>query len=391
MRFRHADGTVVHLGYCANVHPVEDVEGVLEQLAVYAEPVRLSLGVDRLGIGLWLARDVAAGLAGDPGVTGRLGAELAARGLEVVTLNGFPYSGFGEAAVKYRVYQPDWSDRRRAEYTADLATVLAGLLPADAVRGSISTLPLGWRDPWLESARDAARRHVDLVGEHLAELAGRTGAVIRVGFEAEPGCVIERTDDAVAALAGFDPAYFGVCVDAAHLAVAHEDPGLALKMLGDAGIPVVKLQASAALEASQPADPAVLGALGRFAEPRYLHQTREVVGGGLCGTDDLDEALSGDSLPGAAPWRVHFHVPLHADVASPLAGTHEVLIRTLREMVGGGAAVTDHVEVETYTWQVLPEGERPGNAEELIRGIAAEVAWAGAELERAGLEREAES
>jgi sugar phosphate isomerase/epimerase len=386
MRLRHADGTAVHLGYCANVHPVEDVAGVLEQLAAYAEPVRLALGADRLGIGLWLARDVAAGLAADTGATARLAAELAARGLEVVTLNGFPYSGFGDAAVKYRVYQPDWSDRRRAEYTADLATVLAGLLPSDAARGSISTLPLAWRDPWPDAARDAARRHVDLVGDHLVDLAARTGAVIRVGFEPEPGCVIERTDHAVTALAGFDPAHFGVCVDTAHLAVAHEDSALALKVLADAGIPVVKLQASAALEASQPSDPETLSALARFAEPRYLHQTREAVAGGLRGTDDLAEALRGGSLPGAAPWRVHFHIPLHAEVAPPLAGTHDVLIRTLMEMFGGGAAVTDHVEVETYTWQVLPEGERPRDAAELARGIAAEMAWARAELVRAGLE-----
>lgn len=386
MRLRHADGTVVHLGYCANVHPVDDLAGVIDQLAVYAEPVRLLLGADRLGLGLWLARDVAAGLACDPRAVARLAAELAARGLEVVTLNGFPYSGFGDTAVKYRVYKPDWSDRRRAEYTADLATVLAGLLPSDAARGSISTVPLAWRDPWPDAARDAAWRHIDAVGGHLAALTARTGTVIRVGFEPEPGCVIERTDQAVSALAGADPAYFGVCVDTAHSAVAHEDPGLALKMLADAGIPVVKLQASAALEASRPSDVATRSALSRFIEPRYLHQTREAVSGGLSGTDDLDEALRGDALPGDAPWRVHFHVPLHADVEPPLAGTHEVLIRTLAEMWGGGAAVTDHVEVETYTWQVLPGAERPRDAGELVRGIAAELAWARAELLRAGLE-----
>jgi len=387
VRLRHADGTVVHLGYCANVHPVEDVAGVIDQLAVYAEPVRSLLGADRLGLGLWLARDVAAGLAGDPRAVARLRAELAARGLEVVTLNGFPYSGFGDAAVKYRVYKPDWSDRRRAEYTADLATVLAGLLPSDAARGSISTLPLAWREPWPDAARDAAWRHMDAIGEHLAALTGRTGAVVRVGFEAEPGCVIERTDQAVATLGGLDPAYFGVCVDTAHLAVAHEDPALALKMLADAGIPVVKLQASAALEAAQPSDAATRRALSRFVEPRYLHQTREAsAGGALCGTDDLGEALRGDALPGEAPWRVHFHVPLHADVEPPLAGTHEVLVRTLMEMFGGGSAVTDHVEVETYTWQVLPKRDRPRDAAELARGIAAEVAWARGELLRAGLE-----
>jgi hypothetical protein len=269
----------------------------------------------------------------------------------------------------------------------NLATVLAGLLPSDAVRGSISTLPLGWRHPWPDAARDAARRHIGLVGEHLSSLRARTGAVIRVGFEPEPGCVIERTEQAVEELAGLDPAHFGVCVDTAHLAVAHEDPALALKILADAGIPVVKLQASAALEAAQPSDASTRSALSRFVEPRYLHQTREVASAGrLCGTDDLDEALRGGSLPGQAPWRVHFHIPLHADVEPPLAGTHDTLISTLTELFAGGAAVTDHVEVETYTWQVLPEGERPRDASALARGIAAEMRWAEAELVRAGLE-----
>ncbi|WP_194926565.1 metabolite traffic protein EboE [Catenulispora pinisilvae] len=384
MRFRHADGTVVHLGYCANVHPVEDIEGVLAQLAVYAEPVRRLLAADRLGLGLWLARDVAAGLAADPAAVARLRAELDARGLEVVTLNGFPYSGFGDAAVKYRVYSPDWSDRRRAEYTADLATVLAGILPSDAVRGSISTLPLGWREPWPAVAQYAARSHIDAVAAHLAELTARTGTVIRVGFEPEPGCVIERTDQAIELLTGLDPSHFGVCVDTAHLAVAHEEPANALKALRDAGLPIVKVQASAALEAPQPDDPATRAALARFAEPRYLHQTREVGAGGLHGTDDLDEALSGDTLPADAPWRVHFHIPLHAEIEAPLTGTHDVLTRTLTEGFSG-TPFTDHIEVETYTWQVLPEEERPRDARELARGIAAEMAWARRELIAAGL------
>jgi hypothetical protein len=162
---------------------------------------------------------------------------------------------------------------------------------------------------------------------------------------------------------------------------------VALKMLAEARLPVVKLQASVALEAAQPSGSATRRALSGFVEPRYLHQTREASAtGALCGTDDLDEALRGDALPGEAPWRVHFHVPLHARVEPPLAGTHDVLVRTLMEVFGGGSAVTDHVEVETYTWQVLPARERPRDAGELARGIAAEVAWAREELVRVGLE-----
>src|SRR5262245_12383241 len=109
MRFRHPDGITVHLAYCTNVHPAETLDGVLAQLRDHCEPVRRRLSRDRLGIGLWLARDAARVLTQDPAALRRLRAELDTRGLEVVTLNGFPYQGFGEQRVKYRVYRPDWT------------------------------------------------------------------------------------------------------------------------------------------------------------------------------------------------------------------------------------------------------------------------------------------
>jgi len=90
--------------------------------------------------------------------------------------------------------------------------------------------------------------------------------------------------------------------------------------------------------------------------------------------DDLDSALAGE-LPGNGPWRVHFHSPLHADAASPLTTTRPVLTDTLDVLFGGSIARTDHVEVETYTWQVLPEGQRPTDDRGLVEGIAAELDW----------------
>ena len=141
MRFRHPDGSTVHLAYCTNVHPAETLDGVLAQLRDHCEPVRKRLGRDRLGIGLWLAKDAAHALVTDPSALRGLRSELDQRGLEVVTLNGFPYEGFGAEEVKYRVYKPDWADPERLTHTTDLARVLAGLLPDDVTEGSISTLP----------------------------------------------------------------------------------------------------------------------------------------------------------------------------------------------------------------------------------------------------------
>ncbi|POX38874.1 xylose isomerase [Streptomyces sp. Ru73] len=385
MRFRHPDGSTVHLAYCTNVHPAETLDGVLAQLRDHCEPVRKRLGRDRLGIGLWLARAAARALTADPAALRLLRKELDARGLEVVTLNGFPYEGFGDSHVKYRVYRPDWTEPARLEYTADLARLLTALLPDDAVEGTISTLPLAWRTHFDEHRRATALDALRQLGVRLDALQETTGRSIRVGLEPEPGCTIETLADAVEALTGAPdiPTHrIGVCVDTCHLATSFEAPGPALDALADAGIPVIKSQLSAALHAEEPERADVRAALGAFAEPRFLHQTRtRTPHGELLATDDLDEALadrgSGTELPTATPWRAHFHVPLHAPPEPPLTSTLPVLRDTLARLVGPAAPPrTHHLEVETYTWQALPPELRPRTRARLADGIAAELALA---------------
>lgn len=374
MRFRHPDGSLVHLAYCTNVHPAEDLTGVLAQLSRFAEPVRTRLGAGRLGVGLWLAAGLAAQLVADVASLRRLRAELAARGLEVVTLNGFPYRGFHDPVVKHKVYLPDWTQRPRLDYTLDLARVLTALLPDDAEHGSVSSLPLAWRTPWDTGRADAARRQLDTLAKRLAGL----DRPVRVGLEPEPGCVVESTADAARQLSEVDGSWLGVCLDACHLAVGFEEPAEAIRRLDAAGLPVIKLQASCALEAP----PSALAELEPFVEPRFLHQTRELGAGGV---DDLDEALGG-GLPGRSPWRVHFHVPVHADPSGALTSTRPVLRDTLAALLSGPAPLTRHIEVETYTWQVLPVAQRPRTEADLVEGLARELDWVRGELIAAGLE-----
>ncbi|MGC9376598.1 metabolite traffic protein EboE [Streptomyces sp. MH13] len=395
MRFRHPDGSTVHLAYCTNVHPAETLDGVLAQLRDHCEPVRRRLGRDRLGIGLWLARDAAHALGTDPSALRGLRTELDRRGLEVVTLNGFPYEGFGAEEVKYRVYKPDWADPERLDHTTSLARLLAGLLPDDVVEGTISTLPLAWRTAYDETRADKARTALVTLGERLDALQDLTGRSIRIGLEPEPGCVVETTHDAIAPLTAIAHDRIGICVDTCHLATSFEDPHTALDAVAAAGVPIVKSQLSAALHAEHPHLPEVRGALAAFAEPRFLHQTRtsttvvtsrtadarETAGttrtAVLHGTDDLDEALAdGGSLPDTAPWRAHFHVPLHAAPAAPLTSTLPVLKAALTRLVGGPHPLTRHLEVETYTWQALPPELRPRARAQLTDGIAAELTLA---------------
>ncbi|MFG3151968.1 metabolite traffic protein EboE [Streptomyces sp. NPDC048219] len=378
MRFRHPDGSTVHLAYCTNVHPAETLDGVLAQLRDHCEPVRRRLGRDRLGIGLWLARDAAHALVTDPSALRGLRTELDRRGLEVVTLNGFPYEGFGAEEVKYRVYRPDWAAPERLDHTTSLARLLAGLLPDDVTDGTISTLPLAWRTAYDDTRADKARGALVTLAERLDALEELTGRSIRIGLEPEPGCVVETTHDAIAPLTAIAHDRIGICVDTCHLATSFEDPHTALDALAEARVPVVKSQLSAALHAEHPADPAVREALAAFAEPRFLHQTRTTTpSGALHGTDDLDEALAaGGPLPGTAPWRAHFHVPLHAAPAAPLTSTLPVLKAALTRLVGGPHPLTRHLEVETYTWQALPPELRPRARAQLTDGIAAELTLA---------------
>jgi sugar phosphate isomerase/epimerase len=370
---------VTPISYCTNVHPAEDLPGVLAQLDRYAEPVRRLVGTDVLGLGLWLPAELAMELADDASLRAKLRTELDTRGLEVYTLNAFPYGGFHDEVVKHSVYRPQWTDPRRLEYTLDCATVLADLLPDSASYGSISTLPLSWRSPWDSDDDDAATAAIGELTAVLDGMAAGDGRPIRLAVEPEPGCVLDTVADAVRWLAPrVDPRYVGLCLDTCHLAVSFADPAETVAAIHRAGLSVVKVQASAALQVEEPASEPAQLALADFTEPRYLHQVRERTGdGAVLGADDLPQALT--ELPAQRTWRVHFHVPLHARPAAPLSATTDVL----RAAVAALESTVDelpHIEVETYTWSVLPETAGNGGDTALIRGIAAELRWAAAQL-----------
>jgi sugar phosphate isomerase/epimerase len=368
MRLRHPDGSLLHLAYCSNVHPADDLDGVAAQLERYAARVRERLGVASLGVGLWVAAPALA----DDGAADRLAAQVRRLGLEVVTLNGFPYTAFHAPVVKLGVYSPDWTDAARRDYTLALARLLARLLPEDIDEGSISTLPLGWREGWSDSAQGAALAALHEVAAGLEKLEAQTGKRIRLALEPEPGCTVETIEQACDVLAGLAPEWIGVCLDACHLAVQFETPAEAVARLEQAGVSVVKAQVSSALRV----EPAERELLERYAEPKFLHQVRERVNGHVEGVDDLPEALAG-ALPGEREWRVHFHVPVHTAEHT----TQAELVDTLGALVGGSAPLTRHLEVETYTWSVMG-----GDDETLIEGLASELEWTRDQLVALGAE-----
>jgi hypothetical protein len=367
------------LGYCTNVHPGRSVAEVLAGLDRYTLPVREALGRP-VAAGLWLARPVVEELLA-PGAFADFVAALRARALPVYSLNAFPYGDFHAARVKEHVYRPDWSTPERREYTARCAEMLAALLPPDA-DGSISTLPLGFKgfDHPPDFTAACARNLVALASE-LRELRDRTGRTVRLAIEPEPYCLLETTAETVAFFealwAAAGPAeevvrdHVGVCYDVCHQAVEFEDAGAAVAALARAGVRVNKVQVSCAIELENPgANAAGRAALRSYAEPRYLHQVfAGGPGGVVASAADLTAALCDDPPPAfrdADRWRVHFHVPIDADRLGPL-GTTKPAVRAALAAVAR-LPEAPHVEVETYTWEVLP-----GGAVDLVAGLVREL------------------
>ncbi|MEI9953754.1 MAG: metabolite traffic protein EboE [Pseudomonadota bacterium] len=366
------------LTYCTNVHPGETLPAVRALLQKHVLAVKQAVAPEQaFGVGLRLAASAADALD-DAAELARFKAELEADGLYCFTLNGFPYGAFHATSVKEHVYLPDWQAPERVRYTQVLARVLAELLPL-GVSGSISTVPGCFRPnvhgPAAERAMAAAMIEVVAM---LVEIARRRGRQIALALEPEPACFLETTEDALrffetqlfgraarqrlVELADIEPAdaerllrrHIGVCLDTCHASVEFESPLDAWRKLQAAGIAVPKVQISAGLRLRE-ATPEALEALRAFSDGVYLHQTVVQSEGRLTRYADLPDALAQAPVSGAE-WRVHFHVPIFMPELGLFESTQADLVPLLREL----ATIVDcpHLEVETYTWDVLPEAFR---------------------------------
>ncbi len=370
------------LGYCTNVHPAQTFAELLGGLDRYTVPVMRRVGRP-MAAGLWLARPVVDEVLAAPNGTARLATELNARGLTVYTLNAFPYGDFHAARVKENVYRPDWTSSERLAYTERCATVLAGLLP-EGGEGSISTLPIGFKGFDRAPGFLQAAEQLTDCARTLARIAAETGRTIRVAIEPEPFCLLETTEETieffrllwgVSSTRGAEDAvrkHIGVCYDVCHQAVEFEAPAACVASLDRAGVRVNKVQVSCAIELNAPAENAEgRAALRQFIEPRYLHQVfARLRDGRTIGAVDLTAEFLGAPGPeftAAETWRVHFHVPVDAEHFGSLGTTRSALRPALAAIAALNYA--PHMEVETYTWSVMP-GE---GAQDLVTGLANEI------------------
>ncbi len=411
MRIPHS--AACHLTYCTNMHPGETWEEVFRALREFTLPIRdrVCPGA-RFGVGLRLS-DLASRQLHQAATLRDFRAFCEDRGLYVFTINGFPFGQFHGRAIKEEVYRPDWRDPLRLAYSDRLADILSVLLPAE-MEGSISTVPCSFKE-FITSPDDVRRIVENLVRHvvHLARIREATGKTIQLGLEPEPLCYLETTDELIAFFrehvhvhglrslrrqTGWPEAqallclqvHLGMCYDTCHQAIEYEEPPAILRRLSAAGIRISKLQISSAMKVElRPGSSGAAGAGGtlaqleRFVEPTYLHQVVEKSPGGIRRYKDLDLALAAFrarpswELQEAREWRVHFHIPLFLPRVDGIASTRDHIEGLFAHLRGPGEI--PHLEIETYTWDVLPARYKNSG---VVEAVAREFEWVLKELER---------
>ncbi len=384
-------------GYCTNVHAGATLEQTESNLKTHAARVQEILGRDQpLGVGLWLSASTAESLI-QPGKLDAFAELLRVNKWIPYTFNGFPFGDFHKSVVKHDVYLPTWWQPERLAYTKNLVSILDQLL-SPGEEGSISTMPIAWGSPQPTDQQWslAVQNLLNLV-DHLYALEQRTGRLIYVCIEPEPGCLLDTTEGVIQLFqTRLFPAgdaerirrYLRVCHDICHAAVMFEDQSTVLQKYSDAGISIGKVQISSAIEirfADLTAEErqAVLNEVALFAEDRYLHQTTaRDNAGNVRFYEDLPYALNevAANPPQDETWRIHFHMPIYLDQFGLLRTTQARIYDFLSEIQR--FPEIRHFEVETYAWSVVPEDLRQ---QELAAGIAQEIHWLRQQLTRSKL------
>lgn len=377
--------SALHLTYCSNIHPGESWAEVERNLKTYLPALKQRLSPEApFGIGLRLS-DLASReiLAVDR--LRQFQAWLAAEDLYVFTINGFPYGGFHNQVVKDQVYAPDWSKPERLDYTVRLVDILSACLPA-GMDGGISTVPLSYKPWWIAdtATRDAvfaaSTQQIAQLTLKLISLKQTQNQLIHIDLEPEPDGLLENAAEVIAYFQSWLLPVGGaqlvkelgisrseaerrllehiqVCYDTCHFAVEYEQPQQVFERFSAAGIRIGKGQLSAALRIDLPDETEkrqwMADQLEAFAESTYLHQVIERrANGHLQQHRDLTQALSEFVTSDAKEWRTHFHVPIFIDRYQAFQSTQADITSFLTAL--GNNPGCSHLEIETYTWDVLP-------------------------------------
>ena len=394
MRINHHNA---HLTYCSNIHPGESWKSTFDNLKQYTTEVRSALTDKSFGIGLRLSNVASVELLNDDNLD-HFKRWLDNENMYVFTINGFPYGQFHQQKVKDLVHAPDWTTRERLDYTRRLFIILSELLPEN-MDGGVSTSPISykwWHDTNLEDVKLTACHHLAELIVFLVNLKMATGKSLHVDMEPEPDGLLETSEEfadyfnqymladgqrLVAEKLGCssDKAanhireHFQLCYDVCHFAVGYEVPSQAIQNILSQDIRIGRIQISAALASPdlQLTDIVeVKNQLSDFDEPVYLHQAVvKQTNDQLRRYPDLGDALNALNFSTDQELRTHFHVPVFTESYDRLNSTQGEIRETLA--IWKKQNFTNHLEVETYTWDVLPENMRT----DLVGSIVRELDW----------------
>jgi hypothetical protein len=389
-----------HLTYSTLVHPADNWEQLWHSLQTFVPKVKARVSPNApFGVCIRLAAPTAALLTQQPAERRKLTQFLADQDLYVYTANAFPYGAFKDTVVKEQVYEPDWRTEARTQYTMQVADILAEIGTAE-VPPSIQTAPLGFK-PNVTGPDVVASytEHVLRVAAHLVAIEARTGRLVTLAIEPEPHCFLETTDETIAyftqhlytgatatrlaALAGIPISeahvalrrHIGIVFDIGHQAVGFEDIPTSLQKLVDAGVPIFKLQEVAAMHIPEVTQTAV-DALAPFAKTVYLSQTVQKKDGQITKFLNLEDAFAAwKSDPGPREWRTHFHVPVFLEDLGAFRTTRFALEDALK--FHKATPLSRQLEIETYTWDVLPDHLKTGD---IVDYVVREIEWVRGEL-----------
>lgn len=396
--------TLGHLTYCTNIHAGKDWIADFNNLQLHFPQIKAAISPNEsMGLGLRLSNTASSMLA-EPGALTAFQEWLKAQDAYVFTMNGFPYGEFHHTVVKAAVHSPDWTTAARKEYTIRLVHILEHLLPK-GMEGGISTSPLSYRH-WFDTAenRDAAVESATLnileVVKELIAVYRQTGKVIHLDLEPEPDGIIESGKEYISWYEGsllrmgvpivaetfsvdaqeaetLIKQHLCLCYDVCHFSIGYEDHAAVLQILKSKGLKVGKIQVSAALKGKfvdvSDAEAAeknhtILEDFRRFDEPTYLHQVvAKAAGAKLIRYPDLNDALADDDARTAEEWRAHFHVPVSTSQIGQLYSTQSDINEVMN--LQKQDPFTNHLEVETYTWEVLPQAMKIPIAQSVIKEL----------------------
>jgi hypothetical protein len=144
----------------------------------------------------------------------------------------------------------------------------------------------------------------------------------------------------------------------------------------DNGVQIVKLQEAASMHIPD-VTPKTVDALQSFAKTIYLSQTCQKKDGKytwFLNLEDAFEAFQKD--PGPREWRTHFHVPVFLnDLGGAFGTTRFALEQALA--FHKKTPLSTHLEIETYTWDVLPDHLKTGD---IVEYVTRELDWVKGQL-----------